>query len=103
LDVDDDLRVDRRPNADQPFYQPREPSEPGVRDLVMVPNWAEFIIFLRRVCAKVHPQLDAATTAYIIAFVDGQGDGAFFARHLTLLFFFSFKLERGPFLSAIHS
>ena len=57
LDVDDDLRVDRRPNADQPFYQPREPSEPGVRDLVMVPNWAEFVIFLRRVCAEVHPHL----------------------------------------------
>jgi hypothetical protein len=57
LHINNDLWIDRRPNADKPFYEPREPSESGVRNLVMVPNWAEFIILLRRVCAKVHPLL----------------------------------------------
>jgi hypothetical protein len=57
LHINDDLRVDRRSNTNETFYEPREPPEPGVWDLVRVSNWAKFIVYLRRVRAEVHPHL----------------------------------------------
>jgi hypothetical protein len=57
LHINDNLWVDRRSNADQAFYEPRKPSEPGIGYLVLVPNWAEFIVFLRCACAEIHTHL----------------------------------------------
>jgi hypothetical protein len=57
LNINYYFRVNSGSNADKPFYEPREPSESSIRDFVMVTNWAEFVIFLRRVCAEIHAPL----------------------------------------------